>query len=43
MVAGWALTGAVALGLYRATLGRVGLLAAARREPLLAAICGDDL
>jgi hypothetical protein len=42
LVAGWALTGAAAWAVYRATLARVGQLAAARREPLLDAVCGDD-
>jgi ABC-2 type transport system permease protein len=39
---GWAALGLVGLALYRAVLPRVARLLAARREPLLAAVCGDD-
>ncbi len=41
--AGFAALGLAGLALYRAALPRVARLLAARKEPLLAAICGDDL
>jgi ABC-2 type transport system permease protein len=40
--AGWGALGAVGLALYVATLPRTARLLVARREPLLAAVCGDD-
>lgn len=43
LLSGWALLGLAGLLAYRATLPRVGRLLAARKEPLLAAVCGDDL
>ena len=39
---GWAALGLAGLGVYRATLPRLAALLHARREPLLAAVCGDD-
>jgi ABC-2 type transport system permease protein len=41
--AGWAALGLLGLVLYRAVLPRVGRLLADRREPLLEAVCGDDV
>jgi ABC-2 type transport system permease protein len=40
--AGWATLGLLGVALYRALLPRAGRLLAERREPLLAAVCGDD-
>jgi ABC-2 type transport system permease protein len=41
--AGWAALGAAGAVAYRATLPRAARLLAARREPLLQAVCGDDV
>jgi ABC-2 type transport system permease protein len=40
--AGWAALGVAGLALYRMALPRIARLLAERREPLLAAVCGDD-
>jgi ABC-2 type transport system permease protein len=40
--AGWALLGLVGILVYRATLPRLARLLRDRKEPLLAAVCGDD-
>ncbi len=40
--AGWAALGLAGLLVYRAVLPRVSRLLAEQREPLLAAVCGDD-
>jgi ABC-2 type transport system permease protein len=40
--AGWSLLGLVGVAVYRAALPRLARLLRERREPLLAAVCGDD-
>jgi ABC-2 type transport system permease protein len=40
--AGWAALGVAGLALYRAVLPRTARLLVERREPLLAAVCGDE-
>jgi hypothetical protein len=40
--AAWALLGAAGRAAYRATLPRVARVLAAQREPLLAAVTGDE-
>jgi ABC-2 type transport system permease protein len=41
--AGWAALGLAGLAAYRAVLPRAARLMSSRREPLLDAVCGDDL
>jgi ABC-2 type transport system permease protein len=40
--AGWALLGLLGMAVYRSALPRLARLLRDRREPLLAAVCGDD-